>query len=295
MGILPDLPHCQANFTDPKDATEINLLDGTFVNVMHAFNMEFYLKFDPKTGIGGATPIREQWQVGIVQNVVYEHLRYEYEGKTIFETEFVPPALDTMAKKSLPFYGEPYYELAPPMYGIPSKKKIPIMVPVISIWLTPKGYGSELNPSDPSGVKITNEPSSVNIMDQPGFGARTRLANGAMIKKADHILSFQAWLVAIKGTQLEVMASCEPFSLISNLTFDDRDKQKEYGLGGTPQFVSSFHGAKGIERRLRTDKNGTPNVAIVAGNGGRPPVTSGTSATTRGRGWLLANDLVPRK
>jgi hypothetical protein len=132
-------------------------------------------------------------------------------------------------------------------------------------------------------------------MDEPRFGARTRLANGAMIKKADHILSFQAWLVAIKGPQSIVMASCEPFSLISNLTFGDRDKQKEYGLGGTPPFKSSFHGTKGIEHRLRTDKNGTPNLAIVIGDGGRPPVLSGTSANDRARGWLLAKDLLPRR
>ena len=292
MGLLPDLHYGRPNFTDPKDGTEINLLDGGFTNLMHAFAIEFYFKFDPKLGIGGVTPMKEQWQVGIVQNVIFEHMRYEYEGGVVFDQEFVNPILDSTATKSFPFYGEPVFVPGPSLYGIPSKKMTPLTVPVVNIWLTSKGYGTALNPRDPSGVAITNEPSSVDIMDEPKFGGRTQLGNRAMIKKADHIMSFQAWLIAIKGTQSEVLASCEPFSLVSNLTFEKRDKKKEYGRG-TPKYTSTYHGTKGIERHLRTKVSGTPDIAIVAGNGGRSPVLSGDTANARGRSWLHTNNLIP--
>lgn len=300
MGLLPDLQYGQAHFNDPTDETVVDLLDGGFINVMHAFDIEFYFKFAPNGGIGGAPQMREQWKVGIVQNVIFEYVRYEYEGKNkdgkrnIFEKQFVNACLDSTATKSLPFYGEPVFIPGPSLDGVPSKKMVPLTTPVVDIWLTSKGYGSALNPADPSGVKITNEPSSVDIMDEPKFGGRTHLASGAMIKRADRIVSFQAWLVAIKGTQREVLASCEPFSLVSNLTFDDREKNKDYG-GGTPDYKSSYHGTKGITNILRTNKQGTPAIGLTIGNGGRDPVFSGNSANDRGRSWLRENDLLPRR
>jgi len=55
----------------------------------------------------------EDWKVGIVQNVLFEKLRLEYDDGKVFETEFNDAVLDSRAQLNLPFVYDPPSQSVP--------------------------------------------------------------------------------------------------------------------------------------------------------------------------------------
>src|SRR5262245_22887542 len=218
MGLDVDIGRSSMTFSNPKDGTVFNPLRGLFYCVMHQFTAEFEFGFDPDPakGVGGAPASRRLLQVGIVQNILYEQLTFEYSNGSKFTKEFLIPVLDTSAKHSLPFIYDPTF-VPECMYdsSLSCTIMIPVMTPVRDLFYTAKGYEELLNPWDPSGVELRDPPTSVDMIDEPLFGAPTFLpGTKAVITKAERILAIQTWLIAMSSSDVFVVAHIGPFSLI---------------------------------------------------------------------------------
>jgi hypothetical protein len=292
--VLADLPNSSFRFSDPKQGSVFGALINGFLCVMHAFRIEFALTFDPSPtrGVGGSPMKRELWQIGIVQNVVFDKINFEYDGGIKFQETFRNSVLDSWATIHSPFYGDPVLvetcQLDP---HLPCKQFIRLMTPVIDVWYTSKGYGEFLSPYDPTEVLVNNQPNSVDMWDEPTFGARKQLSNGAWISVAERIRAFQIWLVAQTSTRVHVLASLGPFSLVFWMTA--RAPADLLSIG-TPPNSFGYYGEAGITQSVnRSGKTPPPTLRMQAGTGGRNPVLTGQTANDRGRHWLINKGLIP--
>ncbi|MGH7783986.1 MAG: hypothetical protein ACREO5_09145, partial [Candidatus Binatia bacterium] len=142
MGIIVDLPRSGIDFKDPVILPDpMNVVHNQLVLEMHSFETAFGIVFDPnpKKGVGEAPADDELWRIGIIQNVIYEKLHYEYVGQKPFDVEFKDAVVDIDDNgKFFPFVGNP--DFTPP-----------VTRPVADIWYNSRGYaeyGKELlNPS----------------------------------------------------------------------------------------------------------------------------------------------------
>ena len=289
MGIVADIPNTTVNFKNPKKGIPMLPISNLFLCVQHAFDMTFAFKFDsnPKKGVGGSPQLRDLWQIGIVQNVLFEMYNFEYDDGSTFKVEFKDAAVDSGAAIYPPFYGDPAYIPACKIDPIlKCDRYIPIMVPVSDVWITKTGYTDF---PDPWTNATDNRPTSLDMIDEPFFGARLRLKNGALISRAESITAFQTWLVAQRGQQTEVLATVPPFSLVFWL-----QTQPSPGLLsiGTPPHSFAFYGENGISRKVKAS-GGVANITPRAGNGGRTPVLTGETANDRANKWIKSVGLVP--
>jgi len=293
MGIVADLRNTTVNFRNPKKDVPMLAISNIFLCVQHAFDMTFSFTFDPdpRKGVGGSPKVRELWQVGIVQNVLFGMYNFEYDDGSRFKIEFPNAVLDSGASVVyLPFYNDPVRVPACTLDPIlKCNRYVPIMVPVAEIWYTSQGYGELVDPWNSTGVAIDNKPGSVNMIDEPTFGARLRLKNGALIKRAESISAFQTWLVAKRLQRTEVLATVPPFSLVFWL-----ETKPSPGLLmiGTPPYDFAFYGESGISRKVKAT-GGQAGVRPQLGGGGRTPVLVGETANQRDNRWLQNSGLVP--
>ena len=289
MGIVVDINRSEVKFKDPLLLYDpMNVITNQILFDPHSFTIKFGISFDPDPtkGFGGAPPEAELWRIGLVQNVLFERLNFEYENKQIFKIEFEKPAPDFIPGSfSKPFYADPVL--------VPTRQN---ERPVSDIWLTSQGYGELLNPYDASGVAINNKPDALDMWDQPSGGTRLKLKDGSMISRIEKVVSFQTWLVAKTESKTEVLAHVPAFSLVFwfETTPAKTDKPKysfdtpafRYGVFGT----NGIFGSKKIDR-TRTGIGDSPTLKPALGNGGRNPVMFGQAAVERGNDFLDAYGL----
>ena len=292
MGIVADLDSISVIFTDPKKNVPMGAITNAFLCVQHAFEISFGIHFDPnpRKGVGGSPATKEAWQVGIVQNVLFEMYNFTYDDGSTFRTEFKHPVVDAGNKFYAPFYNEPVIVQAcklDPM--LKCSKYIPIMIPVADIWYTSQGFGELLDPYNAIGVATSNKPDSFNLIDEPFFGARLRLPNGALIKRAESISAFQTWLVAQHGSTTDVLATVPPFSLAFWM-----ETHASPGLLtiDTPPYDFAFYGEAGISTKVKADGE-IAHLTPRLGDGGRRPVLSGELANDRANNWAKGQGLTP--
>lgn len=296
MGLVADLSSSSITFNNPRQGAVFGAIINMFACVMHEFAIEFEFNFDPnpRSGVGGSPATREWWEIGIVQNVVFELINFEYDDGTTFNRTFTNAVLDNVATAHNPFYHDPVIVPACQLDPLlPCSRYIHVMVPWVHVFYTSRGYGELLNPWGPIGddVEITNKPDSVDMVDEPSFGARKQLQNGAWITVAEHILAFQTWLVAKSPSQVHVLASVGPFSMIFWMTA--RPSSNLLTIGHPPHSFG-FYGQQGIARRVNRSGRGSPaSIRLQAGTGSTRPVLQGQTANERGRQWLRTNNLVP--
>lgn len=289
MGIVADLPNTAVNFKNPKSNVPMLPISNLFICVQHAFDMTFSFKFDPdpRKGVGGSPQSKDFWQIGIVQNILFEMYNFEYDDGSKFKVEFQHPVLDSAAAVHPPFYNDPVVIQSCRIDPIlKCDTYVPIMMPESDIWISSQGY-SEF--PDPWTGAMDNRPTSLNMIDEPSFGARLRLKNGALISRAESITAFQTWLVALKGQQTVTLATVPPFSLVFRL---QTQPSSNLLMIGTPANSFFFYGESGISRTVKTS-GGQPNVGPRIGNGGRNPVVTGETANDRANKWLQSKGLVP--
>jgi len=293
MGILADLPNSTVDFQNPKNGVPMGPITNMFICTMHAFEITFGVKFDPdpKSGVGGSPANMESWSVGVVQNVIHEMINFEYDDGSQFKEEFNSAALDSIDRTiNLPFYGDPIYmETCKIDPQLPCGKWIPAQVPVMNVFYTSRGYGELLDPWDAIGVHTSNKPDQLNVMDEPNFGARLRLKNGALISRAEHVMSFQTWLVAKTPTKTHFLAHVPAFSLVFWMQTTPSPGLLSIG---TPPFNFAFCGEAGIAKKVKSS-GASATVKIGSGQGGRTPIMTGDTANVRGRNWLKKNNLLP--
>lgn len=290
MGIVADLPNTTLEFKNPKSSVPMLPISNLFMCTQHSVYMNFAISFDPnpRRGISPTAPKGESWEIGIVQNVLYDMYNFEYDDGSKFKVEFTLAALDTSAKIHLPFYSDPVVVPACEIDPIlKCNKYIPVMMPSSDIFITSKGFSEFPDPW--TGEASDNKPNSFNSIDQPSFGARLRKKGGSVIRKAESISAFQTWLVAKRGDRIEILSTVPPFSLIFWLETDPSPGMLTIQ---TPPFNYEFYGEAGITRRIR-EKGHKASVRAVAGDGGRKPVVTGTTANDRANNWLIAQGLNP--
>jgi hypothetical protein len=277
-------------FRDPKNDDVFNAVANTCRCVMHSFYIKFAFGFDadPRRGVGGQPSDSESWRIGIVQNVVYEKVKFKYSDGALFEKEWPDQVLDSSASLNLGFYNDP---VTVPACQVDPRMKcsqwLPIFTPVHDIVYGKAGY-KELVDSD-GGQQTSTVPTMVDMYDEPAFGARMRREK-AVITIAEHILAFQVWLVAQRLKQLEVLAYIEPFSLVFALTAQPRPDALSIQ---TPPFQYNYYGVRDITHSTRVKSSGTPTVRMYPGRSKRTPLLDGQTANERGRTWLRTSGLLP--
>ncbi len=115
MGIVVDLQRSEINFKDPVIMPDpMDVIHNQLVLEMHSFEAKFGIAFDPdpKVGVGGAPPDEGTWRIGIIQNVVYEKLHYEYDSRKPFDVEFKDAVVDSSMTRApmFPFVGDPDFK-----------------------------------------------------------------------------------------------------------------------------------------------------------------------------------------
>jgi hypothetical protein len=249
------------------------------------FNINFGVSFspNPKTGFGGSPISNEDWKIGIVQNVLFEKLRLEYDDGTVFETESDEALLDSRAVFNLPYVYDPPTNPSPAARG---------RRPVESIVYTSKGYDYFVDPWDPT--KFDNKPDWFDMIDNPILSAKLILPSGGWIKKVSRINSFQAWLVAQAPTETFFLANVPPFSTV----FEYETDPPSFGqiaarlVHSRPDITSyKAYAEAGISKTINAKGSGR-SVRVTAHAGGRVPKMSGRTANARGNEWLKSKQLI---
>jgi hypothetical protein len=259
-----------------------------------SFTIQFGISFNPKAdrGFGGAPSDEQLVQIGIVQNVLFLMNNFEYDNQQNIGFQMLHAAVDIRQDAfTRVFTGEPFF-------GVQRPNERPYSV----IWFTSQGYGELLNPNDPSGVSTNNKPDSFFAVDEPS-SVVVRELNGGLIRRIEDVITFQAWLVALSGGQMNVLAHVPPFTLVFWL--DRTSGRGDYFH--SPKFRFGIYGENGIfnpQRGVNRDHQHTglggatgrvsPNVQPGLGNGGRVPLTSGRRAADILNGFLKARGLLPR-
>src|SRR5262249_44917881 len=177
MGIIVNIANSDFEFRDPKDSTVFEPINNLFFNVMHSFFLQFAFDWDAKKGF--APPVDWQFlRIGIVQNVMYDKLSYEYDGGHKFNMEFTTPAVDSAASIYKPFILDPLRaKLGDLQPDTPPSRRdtfVDVMIPVRDLLYASDGYGELMSANSRTGVAVTNDAKTVEMIDQPRFGARMR-------------------------------------------------------------------------------------------------------------------------
>jgi hypothetical protein len=300
MGILADLSRSKIKFDDPGTPYEaLNAIARQVAFDMHNFAITFAIGFDPdpKQGIGGAPAEAELWRVGIIQNVLFEHLYYEYEGGKIFQTDWKDAAVDIVTRDDKIYLNKPFYNNPDFSPGRAPQR------PAADIWYTAQGFGELLNPNSPTGVAVNNRPDTFNIWDEPAGGAKL-FKDGAMIRRIEKVLSFQTWLIAKSKVQdkgaiadkIEVIAHIPVFSLAFWLETTPGKGWKAKTSLDVPTYDWAMFGTSGFfdPKAFNRKKTGFGNVPAVmpkSGSGGRQPVLLGPTANDRANKFMTDNGL----
>jgi hypothetical protein len=311
MGITVDLTKSFARFEAPLILTRNDFGFNNFGYNMPSWEISFAINFnpDPNKGIGGAPQDAELWEIGIVQNLLFERMLYEYTDTPAFRAEFKRSRVDIVDNS----FDRPFY--SSPDVGSGRRK----IRPVAHIWYSSQGYGEVLDPSNSSGVQTNNQPDSLNMWDQPSGGVLLR-RDGSLLKRIEKVLSFQAWLVVRKKgpfslspglAQVQalrdslipalmrpfvestvVLAQVPAFTLTFWLTIIDppalgKDPTFDYGVYGEDGFLPK----KPINHKFKSILGPLPSADPKLG--GNVPVMIGPPAAEQARTWLSANSLTP--
>ena len=312
MGIVVDLAKSDAKFDDPLAIVGADLVMGFPLNYdMPSWVASFGIGFDPdpNQGIGGTPQDSKLWDIGIVQNLLYERLLFEYAGMPVLQKEFTTVTVDRLENNlDSPFYSSPVFDS--------TRRKTRA---VAHIWYSSQGYGELLDPSSSSGVRTNNKPDLLDMYDQPGAGV-SQLRAGSLLMRVEKVLCFQIWLVArkfgmfslppklgpiqaLRGALAPALlgASAQSMIVLAHIpAFTLRFWYTVTGpptmLGGSPQFTYGVYGENGFSPKKPIDHRITslgplPSVSPMLGDGGRIPVVTGPASIVQARNWLNANGL----
>jgi hypothetical protein len=312
MGIVVDLAKSDAHFEAPKILGPSAFGFRKFAFDMPSWLTSFAIKFDPdpNKGIGGAPQDSELWEIGIVQNLLFERHSYEYAGIPVLRKEFTTPTVDMVDNSfDRPFYSSPEFD---------TNRRTTRAV--AHIWYSSQGYGELLDPSSSSGVLANNNPGLLDMWDQPSGGVLLR-RNGSLLSRVEKVLCFQAWLVARRkgpfsrphgsaqiqtlreafipailrpyGQSTIVLAHVPAFTLTFWFTITGPGTGKDL----TPTFRYGVYGENGffprrpINRTFESIMGPLPSVRPNLGDGGRMPITVGSASAEQARNWLNVNGL----
>jgi hypothetical protein len=297
MGIIADTANYDLSLTDPPGGwVDMNMVGNYFTCFQQHAELTFGLKFDtnPRNGVGGtapSTPPFQNWEIGIVQNVLFEMYNFEYENHLTFTKTFPTQVLDSVAQIHQGFYSDPYALSFCVPGGVKCSTQAVRAAEDIVISATGYDYFTDPFTNTASG----NKPSSLTMVDDPRFSSKLRFGTSTILR-AESITAFQVWLVARRGpaaspAALSVLASLGPFSIVMSMT----TQGSTGSLLSTPSYSVQAYAQTGISRAVNRSPNFSPGVklSIQAGSGGTAPIMTGTTANMRALAWLNQNGLLP--
>jgi len=287
MGLVVDLSMSGCD-VDPKQVPnpDFNVISNTAIFSMSSFKTRFGFRFDKKSG-APAPKKTELWRVGIVQNVLYEKMRFEYQGRRPIVAEFSRPAVDSEGIGSFPFCNEQLYASRKDLYGgtiVNPNRYVPVMVPFREVYYNPNGFGELVQPWSSFPDDVVLMPSAqVNAIDAPFFGCKLRADDDGALLKAEQIVTFGIWLVAMDYDQrqpAQVLAHVETFSLIYSVTLTPGSSALSY-----PGFSYFYYATAGAPKTAsaRLGGGGAPSFRVRAG--GTRPLLKGETANNRDQAW----------
>lgn len=284
MGLLIDLDKSSLTFA-PSKTQSLHEVENKFWFDSVRADIQFSFAFEPGSSDGVPPPKRpENWRVGIVMNVVYASLYFQYEGMKPISHEFTKPLLDSAADtKYLPFVHQPVMGSAKLVDPNLPNIAVPIMTPVRDVVFSPDGIREDRFSRRP------DQHLDVRYVDVPRYGGILFTKGGAWIRDARSIVTLGIWCVAMPvgdPRKATVLGYVDPFSLVSSVEFEKKEGPRSLGV---PKWS-----ANDTVRlcRVRFVDRGLPNCPdnahsrLHSGPGNAMPVLDGTTAVTTIRGWL---------
>ena len=225
----------------------------------------------------------EQWNVGFIQNVVFDMIAVEYEGGKKFSGRWDAPILDASSDQAAPFYAEAWKQpiVCRPLIYDGSK--------ITEVSVAANGQSLTYAGVSDAGFAMS---------DGPQVQLRAKLDSGASLISFQRAISLQTWLVARKPNNetifllgvgpetLYLEASLKPLPQMSLM------RQEEYS--------GNYAWTGGIETnlaRLSSISSGRvkgPQIQAKPHPANVKAVMDGDLANARGMNWIRANALIPK-
>jgi hypothetical protein len=272
----------------------------------HSLPRYFYevdVEYDPRARVAPAPTSVSMWNIGLVQNVLYERIEIEYLDQEPFTVTWARPALDIGSEAYRPFYNEPdVLEVSIP-YSVAGFDRLLIsreaVVPVHSLFYGPNGLGQLLDPWDPAGyAPMQNQSVRLRMIDQPFLMLRNW--KGTELVRVLQVLALRFWIVAMpSGGRGVVLGLSPPFTLVAWMRLVPRVLQT---IQPNPEHAWYSH--QGVHRRVMTTLQQVQRYRAAQARGGgqrlapQPassplPLLTGLSANDRAERWLRDNSLLP--
>ena len=291
MGLVANLANSTfnvvSNSASPPEAEPIG--DGEFSCTMQMFAGNFAFDFKRGQGLAPpASPPTAAWDIGIVQNVLYEKMLFKYEHRTV-KTEFAKPAVDSQSSTSFPFIQDGV--------RVETADGFREVRPVQELYYNTNGLGELISPYDsfpndlvPIPEKRRSVVQTVNFVDQPSFGCPLRPSNGGLLLEAYQIVTFMVWLVAIdpfrRAGSPQTLAHVGPFSLVYRAVALD-PQNYTYTLSYPPYSYFAY-GVNGYTRSVNAAlQSRSPQIKVKSGKGERAPLLTGHTANQRDATWFV--------
>jgi hypothetical protein len=248
------------------------------------------VRFERDSRSGPPTPKRdEQWQVGLVQNVLFDRIVLTYRGFTPFVATFGSPILDAGSRENLPFYGPPEWLTIRRRRVALGQQKAGdeqfIFVPATAFNYGPSGISSLLLDPYPANPRVrTYAPidtaMEVSFEDAPALEI-PRFHERGELMHAQRVLALQFWVVARSPSkQPFVLAHSPQFSLD---VWADMEATEHKASGAFPDWGSCvFDGIVRESQHLKRCPDGKP-LDPRPGAGSKLPVLKAPTALERGQ------------
>jgi hypothetical protein len=289
MGIVLDRNGSYAVTKTPNTNPGVEPILNTATIFSHRTEVRLAYQFKDSPNLGAPAPLsgRDYFQIGLIQNVLFEKIFFQYDGQPPIAKEWVTRVVDS-AGDSFPFYGDGDRVL------LPSGKQSENTTPFREFFYGPKGFGQVSNPFGGSADDIDLEnKGSVNMIDEPMVQVPFR-KDGDSLRVAEHILAFGLWLVLVdtgRKSPTVAVGHLGPFTVLSRTEFELVDGLSAFS---TPDYRFFFHAQNGIAKRLNkaiADRGGS--TSLTPQQGGKLPLMTGETANTRGLQWMQSVGLAP--
>ena len=138
MGLVAVIEHSKIVFVPNSTSVYPNVVTNWVTCRMPLFGLYYDFAFGKAKNIR-PPKFAQLWEVGIVQNVLFDKIKLVYEDDHVYRAVFDTPAVDVADKEHAPFLHGPI-ELLPPEFQTPVKDQTS-MIPVRKVWYTSRGIG----------------------------------------------------------------------------------------------------------------------------------------------------------
>ncbi len=214
MGLVVDLQGSRIDVLDNPSAPAMYAVANEVACKLANFQTRFAFRFEAsRKGDPERTRV-ESWRVGVIQNVLFEKNRFQWDDGTEHHVTWEKPVIDSSS-----LYGFPFYQDDPDS----SQLRDPLVQnPYRDIYYGAQGFGELMDPWAKAPNNVVLKPDWwVTSADRPQFGCSLRTRRGGLLVHAEQVITFGIWLVAIatEGQHApQVLAHAPPFTMVYSTT-----------------------------------------------------------------------------